>query len=97
MTLGISLLIYASHVSSEDTHTYSCIPSLIETGEGILVYNPCSYNVSITLLPRREYNVTIGNSTFAAVEFSLEPGAAALIRGNPKAIVADGYLVPVQR
>ncbi len=97
LALGISLIVYAHRTSHVDVHAYSCIPSMLKVDNGILVYNSCSYEAHVKIVPSHLYNVTIGNTTMALNSFVLKPGEAAYIRGTPKAIIANGYLVPVQR
>ena len=97
LALGISLIVYAHRVSHTDIRVSGCIPSMLEVDGGLLIYNSCSYDVKLELIPRKAYNITIGNATVTSNSFTLGPGEAAFIYTIPKAVAVDGYLVPVQR
>ena len=97
MSLGITLLLYAHNIAKPDVKTKGCIPSLLAGNDTILVYNPCSYDVNVTLIPKHAYHIVIGNESLASDSFTLHPLDAALIQGTPRALLANGYLIPVQR
>lgn len=97
LALGVSLIVYAHRVAHSDLHVSSCVPSMLEIDGGLLVYNSCSYDIRVDVIPRGLYNITIGNVTVEASSFNLKPGEAAFIHAMPKAIAANGYLIPVQR
>ncbi len=98
LAVGTMLLVYAFNTSaSMRGGGLACLPSMLETPSGVLVYNACEYNVTVVFKPRGYYNVTTSEGVIRVMNYTLTPGEAILVEGSLRGIVVGNVFVPVER
>ena len=98
LAAGMALLVFAlTSTTGLRIDSPSCLPSVLETPRGLLVYNSCDYNVSVAFIPRAVYTIITNRGEVNATSYTLASGETILVVGNVKAVEVNGFLVSVEK